>query len=291
LDRSAVLLLYREEAKRHPEEVSRVKKRLVLMFSLVLLAALTAVSCAKQAQNPPSANPAAQRKLIAVGEATFAPFEYMDPKTNKPAGFDVDLIAAIAEASGFTVEYRNLAWNSLIPALINKEADLVVSGMTITDERALEVTFSDPYFTSGQAWAVKEGSPIKTINDLAGKTVAVQINTTGQYAAEKLNQKFADEKKPQMTLKRLQNAADVFNELKAGGCDAIVSDLPVIQEYLKNNPQDKVVIPEPAFTVEYYGIAMRKADKDIHELINKGLAKIKASGKYDEIYAKYFGKK
>jgi len=121
--------------------------------------------------------------------------------------------------------------------------------------------------------------------------VAVQINTTGQYAAEKLNQKFADEKKPQMTLKRLQNAADVFNELKAGGCDAIVSDLPVIQEYLKNNPQDKVVIPEPAFTVEYYGIAMRKADKDIHELINKGLAKIKASGKYDEIYAKYFGKK
>jgi polar amino acid transport system substrate-binding protein len=76
-----------------------------------------------------------------------------------------------------------------------------------------------------------------------------------------------------------------------GGVDAVISDLPVIQEYLKNNPESNMIIPEPAFTVEYYGIAMRKQDKEIHELINKGLAVIKASGKYDELYEKYFGTK
>lgn len=264
-----------------------------LTISFLLAAMFLVAACAPEPPKPADTTPppAPKRKLVAVGEATFAPFEFMDTTTNKPTGFDVDLIKAIAEASGFEVEYKNLDWNSLIPALINKEADLVVSGMTITDERAMQVTFSDPYFTSGQAWAVKEGSAIKTLDDLSGKTVAVQINTTGDYAAQAVNEKFAEAKKPAMTIKRLKNAADVFNELKAGGCDALISDLPVVQEYLKNNPQDKVLIPEPAFTVEYYGIAMRKADKDIHELINKGLAKVKAGGTYDQVYAKYFGAK
>lgn len=265
----------------------------LLALSAILCTALFVAACTQEAKPAGGSNSTAppKLKLVAVGEATFAPFEFMDTKTNKPAGFDVDLIKAIAEESGFEVEYRNLDWNSLIPALNNKEADLVVSGMTITDERALEVVFSDPYFTSGQAWAVKEGSPLKTWQELSGKTVAVQINTTGDYAAQKLDKKLTDEDKKGITIKRLKNAADVFNELKAGGCDALITDLPVIQEYLKNNPQDKVIVPEPAFTVEYYGIAMRKTDKEIHELINKGLAKIKAGGKYDQIHAKYFGTK
>ena len=140
-----------------------------------------------------------------------------------------------------------------------------------------------------RAWAVIEGSSIETLNDLSGKKVAVQINTTGDYAAQKLDAKFKEDKLTGLTIKRLENAGDVFNELKVGGVDAVVSDLPVIQEYMKNNPDSKVIVPEPAFTVEYYGVAMRKQDKEIHELVNKGLAKIKASGKYDEIYEKYFG--
>ncbi|MGI6627605.1 MAG: basic amino acid ABC transporter substrate-binding protein [Bacillota bacterium] len=259
-----------------------------LVLSLVLLA-----GCGPKPETPPADGEkkadTPKLKFVAVGECTFAPFEYTDEKTGEPAGFDIDLIKAIGEASEFAVEYKNLDWNSLIPSLQTKEADLVVSGMTITDERALEVKFSDPYFESGQAWAVIEGSSIETLNDLSGKKVAVQINTTGDYAAQKLDAKFKEDKLTGLTIKRLENAGDVFNELKVGGVDAVVSDLPVIQEYMKNNPDSKVIVPEPAFTVEYYGVAMRKQDKEIHELVNKGLAKIKASGKYDEIYEKYFG--
>ncbi len=264
-----------------------MKKAVVYVWLVALLGTVLALpGCAKKETGPDGKT----LKLVAAGEATFAPFEFTDDKGNLK-GFDVDFIKAVAKAAGFEVEYKNLDWNSLIPSLQTEEVDLVVSGMTITDERVLEVAFSDPYFTSGQAWAVQEGSSIKAIADLAGKTVAVQISTTGDFAAQKLDAAFKEEEKPGLTIKRLENAADVFNELKTGGCDAVISDLPVIQEYLKNHPDDKVLIPEPAFTVEYYGIAMRKQDKDIHEMVNKGLATIKANGKYDEIYEKYFGKK
>ncbi len=257
----------------------------------VLVLSLSLVACAQEAKKPDPQGSDAKPKLIAVGEATFAPFEFVDEKTGKPTGFDVELIAAIGAAAGFDVEYKNIDWNSLIPALQNKEGDLIVSGMTVTDERLLEVAFSDPYFTSGQAWAVKDGSPVETVTDLAGKTVAVQINTTADFAVQKLDQTLKDGGKKGVTIKRLPNAADVFTELMAGGVDAVVSDLPVIQEYLKNNPESSIIVPEPAFTVEYYGIAMRKADKDTHELVNKGLAKIKADGTYDQLYDKYFGDK
>jgi polar amino acid transport system substrate-binding protein len=273
-----------------------VRKALLVLLGILtcLSLALTACSKPETPNNDQTAGETSElpkMKLVAVGEATFAPFEFMDITTNKPAGFDVDLIKAIGDASGFDVEYKNIDWNSLIPALQNKEADLIVSGMTVTDERALEVTFSDPYFTSGQAWAVPKDSPIKQLSDLSGKSVAVQINTTADYAAQAVDEKFTGENKKGITIKRLKNAADIFNELKTGAVDAIICDLPVIQEYLKNNPDDEILIPEPAFTVEYYGIAMRKADKEIHDLVNKGLAKIKADGKYEEIYEKYFGTK
>lgn len=263
---------------------------LIVIMMLSLMAGCTQES-GPEATDGNGEQEAPAMKLVAVGECTFAPFEYVDEATGQPAGFDVDLIHAIAEAAGFEVEYKNMDWNSLIAALQTGEADLVVSGMTITDERVLEVKFSDPYFESGQAWCVEEGSPIKTLDDLAGKTVAVQINTTADYAAQKLDEKFKEEGKPGLSIKRLEQAADVFNELKVGGADAVISDLPVIQEYLKNNPDSNIIIPEPAFTVEYYGIAMRKQDKEIHELVNKGLATIKTSGKYEELYEKYFGTK
>ncbi len=272
-----------------------MKKTAVIFSMMIVVMALLVTGCVKEpgivSDNGDDNSETEPMKLIAIGECTFAPFEFMDEETGKPVGFDVDLIKAIAEAMNFEVEYKNMDWNSLIAALQTKEADLVVSGVTINDERALEVKFSDPYFESGQVWCVESDSSIKTLNDLSGHTVAVQINTTADYAAQKIDAKFKDDGNPGLNIKRLDQAADVFNELKVGGVDAVIADLPLVQEYLKNNPDSNVIIPEPAFTVEYYGIAMRKQDKEIHEIINKGLATIKASGVYDELYQKYFDSK
>ncbi len=112
-------------------------------------------------------------------DAAYAPFEYVDEATNQIVGFDAELIKAIAAEMGFAVELNNVPWDGIIPALTSGKIDILISAMTITEERARTVTFSDPYFEATQFIAVKEGSPIKSLADLRGKRIGVQNGTTG----------------------------------------------------------------------------------------------------------------
>ncbi|MEW6525010.1 MAG: basic amino acid ABC transporter substrate-binding protein [Bacillota bacterium] len=258
-----------------------------IAFLLVFVVGIAAVSCAKAPETPapgPAPGPApAPKPLLKVGtEAAYAPFEFVNEKTREIEGFDIDIIKAIAEAAGFRVEVKNIDWDGLIPALSLKEVDLVISAMTITDERALSVTFSDPYFTTGQVIMTRQGSTIKQPSDLSGKRVGVQANTTGDIAASRIEG---------ATIKRFQTTPDAFNELRNQGVDAVVADEMVILEYLQANPGAQLVAVGKPFTIEYYGIAMRQTDNELHTQINRGLAQVKATGKYDEIYEKWFGKR
>lgn len=120
-----------------------------------------------------------------ASDMAYAPFEYIDEATNEPVGFDMDLIRAIAKESGFAVNLVNTNWDGIIPALLAGNADMIISAMTITEERQKSVTFSDPYFEATQYIAVKEGSPIKSLADLEGKKIGVQNATTGDIAVTK----------------------------------------------------------------------------------------------------------
>lgn len=250
--------------------------RLLVLTALLLALTLVTAACGGSAP----AGGSDTGITIKVGtEAAYPPFESIDEKTNEFVGFDMDLIRAMAEEGGFQVEIQNIGWDGLIPALDSGEVDAVISAMTITDERALAVTFSDPYFTAGQVIVVKEGSPIQGPKDLVGKNSGVQANTTGQYAVEKIEG-------AQFT--PYKTTPDAFNALLAGDVDAVVADIGVAQLFVQENPNAGVKIVGGPFTVEYYGIAMRQGDTETHDLINKALAKVKASGTYDEIYNKYF---
>lgn len=114
-------------------------------------------------------------------DMAYAPFEYIND-AGQPEGFDCDLIRAIAAEMGFTVELVNTAWDGIIPSLLGKTSDMIISAMTITEERKQSVTFSEPYFEATQYIAVKKGSTIKTLADLKGKKVGVQNGTTGDFA-------------------------------------------------------------------------------------------------------------
>ncbi|MEW6398242.1 MAG: basic amino acid ABC transporter substrate-binding protein [Bacillota bacterium] len=271
-----------------------MKKALALLLAAGLLLGLA--GCAQKAEQP-AAPPAAQqpppqpeKPVVKVGtEAAYPPFEWMDEKTGELKGFDMDLIRAIADEAGFKADIRNMAWDGLIPALLAKEIDLIISGMTITDERALAVTFSDPYFKSGQVIMSHKDAGIKGPDDLAGKDVSVQVNTTGQFAMEKLNEKLKGEGKKLVNIKKFKSTPDAINEVKIGGAVACVLDLPVAVEHVKANPGDPFVIGQP-INVEYLGMAMRKEDTDLHAKINRALAAIKASGRYDDLYNQFFGK-
>lgn len=255
-------------------------RRFIGILLVLALCATLGVGCAKKA--PPAQEPTA---VLKVGtEAAYAPFEFVDEATGDYKGFDIELITAISKALNRKAEIHNIAWDGLRPALVNGEIDCVISAMTITDERAQAVQFSDPYFTAGQVICAAEGTDIKGITDLVTKRVGVQANTTGHYAVEKI------EGMPANKILKFETTPDAFQALMNGSVDAVVADIPVVLEFIKNNPTAKIVTVGGAFTVEYYGIAMNKENTELHKLINQGLAQVKASGEYQTIYDKYFGK-
>ncbi|GAW93150.1 basic amino acid ABC transporter substrate-binding protein [Calderihabitans maritimus] len=223
--------------------------------------------------------------ILKVGtEAAYAPFEYVDEKTGEITGFDAELIKAIAEAIGMEAELQHIDWDGLYPALNSGEVDVVISAMTITPEREEEVDFSEPYFEVVQAIAVKEGSEIRSLADLVGKRVGVQANTTGHYAVEQIEGMKEDD------ISTYPTTPDALMALETGEVEAVVADDPVVANFIKHNPDAGIVmIEDPTVEPEFYGIALKEGNP-LREKINEGLKKVKESGKYDEIYAKYFGK-
>lgn len=217
--------------------------------------------------------------VIKIGnDATYAPFEYRNFK-NEVVGFDIDLIKALAKEMGdLEVEIIDTAWDGIIPGLLSKKYDMICSAMTITEERAKKVTFSDPYFETGQVIAVfKDRDDIKSVEDLKGKVIAVQLGTTGDFAASKIEG---------VKVKRFDTIDKAYFEVMLGRADAVVNDLAQTAYGIKRFPLKIVGKP---FTVEYYGIAMRKEDKDLHKAVNEALKRLKEKGIYDEIYKKWFG--
>lgn len=254
-------------------------KRQMLAAALVLLFAIGLFGCGT-AKNDLSGTSGTGEKIVVATDTSFPPFEYVDPDTNKYTGFDIELIYAIAEAVGLQVDLKPMEFKAIIPGLQTGSIDVGIAGMTITDERKKAVLFSDPYFQAGLVIAVSpDKKGIKTKDDLKGKTIAVKLGTT----SEKLARQIEGAK-----VKTFDNGNDVYLEVIHGGADALIEDLPVIKHYIAKNPGKLVVVSEP-MTGDYYGIAVTKSKPELLTKINEGLRKVKESGKYDEIYKKYFG--
>ncbi|MEG3439977.1 ABC transporter permease subunit [Pannus brasiliensis CCIBt3594] len=215
-------------------------------------------------------------------EATFPPFEFQNNKTGQIEGFDVDLIKAIGEKAGLTIELVNLPFDGIIPALQSGSVQAAISGMTITPERARAIDFSRPYFKAGLAIAVQENNDtIKSFEDLKDKRIAVQIGTTGAAEAKKV---------PGAKITTFDNAVLALQELVNGNVDAVVNDGPVTLYAIKDAGLKGVKIVGQLLTEEYYGIALAKNSPYV-QLINDGLAKLIESGQYDVIYRKWFAAK
>ena len=191
------------------------------------------------------------------------------------------LIRAIGKEMGYEVEIQNIGFDGLIPAMQAKNIDVIISGMTINDERKENVLFSDPYYQSGLTMVVRsDEQAIKSFQDLKGHKVAVQIGTTSAEAVKKLGG---------VEVKELNTPADCFMELKGNGVDAVVNDRPVNDYYITKSGETGVKALEEKLTAEDYGIAMAKDNTELQSKINEALKKLKENGEYDKIYAKWFG--
>ncbi len=214
-------------------------------------------------------------------EPTFPPFDTTDEDGNLD-GFDVALVNAIAEDQGFEVEWENMEFDGLIPALQSGNIDIVASGMSITDERSEQVDFSDPYYDSGLIVAVKgDNDSVGSIDDLTtDMVIGVQIGTSGASKAEELKEN------GQIGDIKTYNGLDVaFKELENGTIDAIINDAPVTEAYVSKQG-DAVKTVGEVLDAESYGIAVQKDNSELLDKINAGLANIKENGTYDELLEK-----
>jgi len=159
----------------------------------------------------------------------------------------------------------------------------VISASTITEERQQTVNFSNPYFVAGQVIVVRKDDlgKIKTTADLAGKTIGVQLGTTGAEAAKGIANVQA--------VKEFATAPEAFQALSNGTLDAIVNDNVTSLSIILNSPNLNLAVVGQPFTQEYYGIAIRKECTDLLAKVNEGLAAVIADGTYADIYARYLG--
>ncbi len=221
------------------------------------------------------------KKVLNVGtEATFAPFEFMDK--GEVSGFDVDLLNAAAEEAGYEVDIKNTGWDAMLAGLQSDQLDIGMSGVTITDERKETYDFSSPYFESVSMIVFKEGTNITKAEDLKGKKIGVQNGTTGQIAAE------AIVGKNDSSISKYEAAALTFQALQSGDVEAVVTDIAVALEYVKNNPNAGVkTVSDEQFTPEYYGIVFPKGS-ELKAEFDEALNTLYENGTYTEIYKKWF---
>lgn len=248
------------------------------MFKKTLLALALSVSAAALSTQ-------AFAETLKVGtHPTFAPFEFSDQEGNV-IGFDLDVIKAIAKANGDEIQIESMPFDGLIPSLLTGNIDVIISGMTITDVRKKRVLFTDGYYESNLSYLIKKDKAdvYTSAEALKGKTVCVQIGTTGHA--------FADTITPG-NVKALNNESDAILELSNGGCEAVINDRPVNLYYLKKSNLDTLVdVVDPKFkeNVDSFGIAVRKGNNELLEKLNKGLKELQASGELDKIHVKWFG--
>jgi polar amino acid transport system substrate-binding protein len=221
----------------------------------------------------------ARGQLIIGTDATYPPMEFHD-ENGEIVGFDIDLGRAIAEELGVEAVFVDTAWDGIFPALDAKKFDVIISSTSITEERLKSKEMSDPYYVTSQAIAVlKDNDSIKGPEDLVGKVVAVQIGTTGDLAVSEIEG---------VTVKRFDTIDKAYMEVLNGRADAVVNDLSEVAYRMRMLPQMKIA---GTFREgeDRYGVTMRKGDVELLQAINEALRKIKESGKYDEIYNKWFG--
>lgn len=211
---------------------------------------------------------------------SFPPFSFVDPN-NQVVGFDVDIGDGLAKQLGVRPKVVTTAWDGIIAGLKTGKYDAVIGSMTITPERAKAVDFVGPYYHGGRGIFVPEGSSVQTIDDLAGKTVAVTLGET--------HDKWANERGG-WTVRTYKSLPEMLLDLKAGRIDAIIADkIPVIV-LIKDQHEAlrSISVPGPDSTEEV-GIAIRKGNPELKAALEKGLATMQADGSYDAISMKWIG--
>lgn len=217
----------------------------------------------------------AKEKLYVGTNAEFPPFEYLDK--GDIVGFDIDLVKAIGNKLGMDVVIKDMSFDGLIPTLEANKVDVVIAGMTATDERKIAVNFSNPYYTANQVIILKDDNKdIKTFDDLNGKLVGVMLGFTGDVVVSEMKN---------VESKKYNASFAAIMELQNNKIDAVVLDSETALNYLKNNKGLKLA--DTSGEPEEYAIAISKKNTELLNKINTALDELKKDGTYESLLKKY----
>ena len=249
----------------------KLKKSLALVLGAPLMIGVFAGCGSEQAPKKDTIKFAA--------ETTYPPFEFADG--DKYQGFDVDLANAIGKETGKKVEFVSMGFDALIPALQSGQIDAIASGMVITKERLEKIDFSDPYYPVNLIMVVKKDN--NTVNgeaDIAGKTVAAQIGTTGAFLAKE---------KPGTTVKEFDTIPNMLQDLENGNVEIVMLDEPIAKYFIQVGNMANLKIVPVGLQSHQLGIGVAKNNPELTKEINAALKKMKDNGEYKKLEDKWFG--
>ncbi len=228
-------------------------------------------------------------KIIASGElrhgfeAGYMPFEMID-KNGNFVGFDIDMGKKMAEAMGVKWVPVNTAWDGIIPSLMTNKFDIIMSGMTVTQERNLKISFADPYIVIGQALIVNSDlkgkiNSYKDLND-PSYTVISKLGVTGEQAVKRMI--------PKANYKAFETESEGAMEVLNGNADAFVYDLPFCELFMtQRGDSGSIYLLNKPFTYEPLAWAINKGDPDLLNWLNNFMNQVRNDGTYDAIYDKW----
>jgi len=225
----------------------------------------------------------AQQTYKVGSTPTGIPFTFMDTKTQTIEGAMVDLVTAIGQDQGFKVQVEATPFSALVPSLTSNKIDIISAAMLITPARKEVIDFSDPVFPYPEGMIIKadDNTKYKSLADLKGAVVGVQVGTVYVDFLKK-NGEFAE-------VKTYDSIADIIRDVGLGRIKAGFGDGPIVRYQLSQRKDSGAKVSdtyEPKME-GYVGLGVRKGDKELLAKINAGLAKVKASGKLDEILKKW----
>lgn len=241
-------------------------KKLVVAALAVCMAA-SFIGCGKESSMD-------KDTLVMATNAEFPPYEYYDG--DDVVGIDVEIAQAVCDELGKELVVEDMAFDSVITSVSSGKADFGLAGITVTDGRKESVNFSDTYAHTSQVVIVMEDSDITCVDDLTGKTLGVQLGTTGDIYAGDVEGAIVE---------RYNKGFEAVQAMMTGKIDAVIIDQEPAKAFVAENEGIKIL--DEAFTEEDYAMAIAKDNDELVEAINDALATLKESGKLDEIVAKY----
>lgn len=268
-------------------------------YSLLALSFGTLTACSQPASQQPAetaadttqaskSNTASEptgKTYTVITQPDFVPFVFRG-EDGKVTGFDMEVIHAIADNQGFSINVITLPQDTLIDNVMTGKYDIVASSLSITEERKEKVAFSNPYFESRQTMLLSDTVPeVSSFKDLTKYKIGVKAGTTSDKL---LKEVFADSKS---NIKYVDTLFIGVRSVTSGKLDGVISDSGVVQHYKRQNKDANLhLFADPSYPVEDYGFVVKKdRDDDLLQQINTGLAAIKADGRYQKIVDNWFG--